>query len=92
MLETDDPNRNYNFITEKFLEVVNRHAPLKQKTLRGNQAPFMTKKLKKEIYTGNKLKNKNNRKPTEEKKQHIKNKEINVYLYVEKRLRCISTI
>ena len=32
-LNTDDPNENYNFISDKFLKVVNRHAPLKKKTL-----------------------------------------------------------
>ena len=42
-LNTDDPNENYNFITDKFLNVVNRHAPLKKKTLRGNKAPFLLK-------------------------------------------------
>ena len=62
----------------------------KKKTLRGNQAPFLTKKLRKEICTRSKLKNKYNRNPTEEIRQYIKNKEINVYLYDEKRLRFIS--
>ena len=66
-LKTDDPNENYNFFTEKFLDVVNRHAPLKKTTLRGNQAPFLTKELKKGIYTRSKLKNKYNRNLTEEK-------------------------
>ena len=49
--ETDDPNENYSFITEKSLDVANQHAPLNRKTLRGNQAPFMTKELRKRIYT-----------------------------------------
>ena len=40
-LETDDPNENHNFITEKLFDVVNRHAPLNKKTF--NQALFMTK-------------------------------------------------
>ena len=34
------------------------HAPLKKKMLKGNQAPFLTKELRKEIYTRSKLKNK----------------------------------
>ena len=46
-LNADDPNENYNFITDKFLNVVNRHAPMKKKTLKGNQAPFLTKELRK---------------------------------------------
>ena len=34
------------------------HAPLKKKMLKGNQAPFLTKELRKEIYTRSKLENK----------------------------------
>ena len=30
-LNTDDPNENYNFIIDKFLNVVSRHAPPKKK-------------------------------------------------------------
>ena len=67
-LNTDDPNENYNFITDKFSNVVNKHAPLKKKTLRGNQAPFLTNELRKEIYTRSKLKNNYNRNPTKENK------------------------
>ena len=67
-LNTDDPNENYNFTTDKFLNVVNRHAPLKKKILRCNQALFLTKELRKQIYTRIKLKNKYNRNPIEENK------------------------
>ena len=67
-LNKDDPNENSNFINDKFLNVINRHAPLNKKTLRGNQATFLTKELRKEIYTRSKLKNKYNRNPTEENK------------------------
>ena len=65
-LNTDATNENYNFITDKFVNIVNRHAPLKKKTLRNNQAPFLTKELRKEIYTRSKINNKCNRTPTEE--------------------------
>ena len=67
-LNTDDPNENYNFITDKFLKVVNRHAPLKKKILRGNHAPLLTKEIRKEIYTKSELKKIYNRNPTEENK------------------------
>ena len=80
LLNTDDPNENCNFITDKFLNVVNRHAPLKKKTLRGNQAPFLTKELRKEIYTRSNLKNKYNRNPTEENKR----------IYKKQRNKCVS--
>ena len=32
-LDSDDPNENCNFLTTKFQEAVNRHAPLKKKIL-----------------------------------------------------------
>ena len=50
-LDSDDPNENYNFLTTKFQEAVNRLAPLKRKILRGNHAPFIDKEFKKAIYT-----------------------------------------
>ena len=31
----NDPNQNYNFLTDKFLLIVNKHAPLKKKFVRG---------------------------------------------------------
>ena len=38
----DDP---YTKMSEIFSEVLNYHAPLKQKSVRGNHAPFMAKHL-----------------------------------------------
>ena len=44
-------NRNYEYKTfeEIFLMVLNKHATLKKKTIRGNNAPYMTKTLRKAI-------------------------------------------
>ena len=36
-----DPDENYIFLTNQFLKVVNQHAPMKVKILRGNHAPFV---------------------------------------------------
>ena len=41
---------NYNYLTCRFLSIVNKHAPLKAKVIRGSNVPFIDKKLKKEIY------------------------------------------
>ena len=38
-------------------EVLNYHVPLKQKSVRGNLAPFMTRELSKAIMTKSKIKN-----------------------------------
>ena len=40
-----------------FLKFVNYHAPLKQKLVRGNHAPFMTKELSKAVMAKSKVKN-----------------------------------
>ena len=36
-----DPNQNYNLLTDKFLGVANKYAPLKKRFVRGHNAPFM---------------------------------------------------
>ena len=43
---TDDP---YEKLSEIFVDILNHHAPLKEKQIRGNHAPFMTKELSKAI-------------------------------------------
>ena len=45
-------------MTNFFLEVVNKHAPVKKKTVRGNHASFVNKELRKAIDTGSRLRNK----------------------------------
>ena len=54
----NDPNQNYNFLTDKILGIVNKHAPLKKKFVRGNNAPFMNREFQKEIYVRTRLRNK----------------------------------
>ena len=65
-LKTDGPNENYDFLTNNFINIVNNHAPLKKKFIRGNQAPFMTRNLRKEIYTRSRFRNKFCKNPTKE--------------------------
>ena len=61
-----DVNRNYDSFVTKYTEVINRHASIKSKVIRGNQAPFMTKELAKSIMTRSRLKNRFNRTKTKE--------------------------
>ena len=49
--ETDDPNENYSALTNTFSLIVENYAPLKKKTARRNHGPFITKDLRKAIYT-----------------------------------------
>ena len=39
-LQFDDPDENYSFLTREFSKIVEKHAPLRKKFIRGNHAPF----------------------------------------------------
>ena len=54
-LGKEDPEQCYDLSTSSFLEVVNKDAPLKKKTIRGNHASFVNKELRKAIYTRSRL-------------------------------------
>ena len=77
--ETDDPNGNYSALTNTFSLIVEKHTPFKKKIVRGNHAPFITKDLRKAIYTRSKLRNKFIKNPTE----------VNEKLYKRQRNKCV---
>ena len=79
-LKPDDPNQNYNTLTKVFADTVNKHAPLKKKTLRGNDAPFMNKEFRKEIYKRSRLRNIFCQNPSNE----------NEKAYKKQRNKCVS--
>ena len=58
-------NSNYEVFEHSFMEVLNKHAPMKTKYVRGNNAPFMNKKLSKAIMTRSRLRNKFLKNPDE---------------------------
>ena len=49
--KTSNSEENYSVLRNVFSNIVNIHAPLQKKILRGNDASFMNKELRKEIYT-----------------------------------------
>ena len=53
----NNPNQDYK-TTDQFLGIVNKHAPLKKKFVRVNNAPFMNREFQKEIYVKSRLRNK----------------------------------
>ena len=75
-----DPNENYLFLTNSFSNIVEKHVPLKWKTLRVNHAPFVSKDLRKAIYTRSTLRNRFLKNPDE----------INSKLYKLQRNKCVS--
>ena len=60
---------NFNHI---FLEVLDSHAPSKQRVVRGNNQPFMNKTLSKAFMNRSKLKNVYNKDPSELNKTNYK--------------------
>ena len=53
-----DDEQRYDIFTSIFRKVLDKHAPLKMKKLRGSQAKFMTKELRKVIIGRSRLKSK----------------------------------
>ena len=56
----------YSIFTKVFRLVLDKHAPLKVKKVRGNQGPFKTKKLSKAIMNKSKIRNKYQKWPSKE--------------------------
>ena len=57
---------NYKSFSDVFHNIVDKHAPLKEKIIRGNNAPFMTKDLRKAIMDRSRLKKKYQNWPSRE--------------------------
>ena len=67
---------------EPSVNILNKHAPRKKRHARGNQVPFFTKELSKEIMTRSRLRNK-----------YLKNRnEENRAIYVKQRNYCVSLL
>ena len=67
MLNCHDVNNiDYDAYNDIVMVLVNIHAPLKYKYVRGNQSPFMNKELRKAIMTRSRLKNRFHRIKTQE--------------------------
>ena len=73
---------SYDDFKEIFMKVLNLHAPMKNKLVRGNNAPFMTKDLSKAFMHRSKLKNKYSKNPTE----------TNHLLYKKQRNCCVNLL
>ena len=74
----------YDSLADNFRKIVDKHAPLKQKTVRGNQAPFMNRELRKAIYTRSRLQNNYNKYPSNENKIKYK-KQRNICVNLRKK-------
>ena len=57
-LEVDVVDANYATFHNVYLNVLNKHAPIKTKVIRGNQAPYITKAYRKAVMKRSELKTK----------------------------------
>ena len=65
-LRDTDKELNYDYFKQAFVNILNIHAPMKKKFIRGNNAPFMNTTLSQAFMHRSKLKNKYNKYPTEQ--------------------------
>ena len=84
----------YDDLMDIFRSTLDSHAPLKQKKVRGNQTPFMTKAMSKAIITRSRMKNKCNKWSSREKfldLKQITNKRTNLTKTAKKQYFAKST-
>ena len=63
-LEVDVVDANYGTFHNVYLNVLNKHAPIKTKVIRGNQAPYITKAYRKAVMKRSEIKTKYFKKST----------------------------
>ena len=89
----NDPNARYSVLSDTFSKIVNRHAPIKKKILRGNHSPFIIKEMRKAIYTRSRLRNKFCKSPSEENERKYKRqRNLCVSLSCKATKQCFSNI
>ena len=82
----------YEDFYEIFMKTLDIYAPIKKKLVRGNNAPFMTKMLSKEIMHRSKLKNIFNNNPNEENERSYKRQRNHCVSLLRKEKKIIITI
>ena len=75
-----DPSISYDLLKDIFVSVLDKHAPIKQKCIRGNNGNFMNKDLSKAIMNRSRLKSNYHKNPTPS----------NRLLYTKQRNICVS--
>ena len=61
--QSDINNMHYQEFDNAVVEILDKHAPIKHKYIRANEAPFMNKQYKRAIMVRSKLRNKHNKGP-----------------------------
>ena len=82
LLIFDYGDMDYDKFKKAFIDILNLHAPMKKKYIRGNNSPFMNQTLSKAFMHRSKLKNRYNKNPTE----------VNKISYNQQRNHCVSLL
>ena len=77
---SNNSHKNYTNLSQTFSKVVQKHTPLKKKILRGNDAPFINREFREEIYKRSRLRNEFWKDPSKE----------NENLFKTQRNKCVS--
>ena len=86
------PISRLDVFTGKALQILGKYAPMKEKSIRANESPFMTKNLKKEMMNRSRLRNKYLRNSSEENKlAYNKQRNICTSLLKKKRNHVLKT-
>ena len=84
---------NYESFETTFIEVLNKHAPLRKKLLRANHAPYITKTLRKTIMCRSQLETKYFKTKTQTNlKPYKKHKNFCSKLYKRERRKCYESL
>ena len=76
----DKPLMIYEDFKQVFVSVLDVHAPIKERGVRGNNAPFMNKTLSKAFMHRSRLKNNCNKNPTEKKnRKYYNNLDVKIF-------------
>ena len=71
-IEINSEDIDYDTLHKNVMNILQIHAPIKEKLVRANNAPFMNKKLSKAIMTRSRLRNKYKRNPTNSNETNFK--------------------
>ena len=69
LADINEANINYATFQRKFMEILNEHAPMKERLVRANNAPFMNKILSKAVMHRSRLRNNYLKNPTNDNKE-----------------------
>ena len=69
LADINEANINYATFQRKFMEILNEHAPMKERLVRANNAPFMNKTLSKAVMHRSRLRNNYLKNPTNDNKE-----------------------